>query len=86
MDGCYWNVNQLISGGVEFIAVKDRENMNALYLQILVGVGVMLIIVIGFILTVKSGQYDDLDSPAHRILMDDDDPRIPANNKPKDNP
>lgn len=55
--------------------------MNALYLQILIGVGVMVIVVIGFIISIKSGQYDDLDSPAHRILMDDDDPRIPTNNK-----
>ncbi len=39
----------------------------------------MFIAVVAFILTVKSGQYDDLDGPAHRILMDDDDPRIPAN-------
>ena len=53
--------------------------MNALYLQILIGVGVMIGIIIAFILSIKSGQYDDLDSPAHRILMDDDDPRIPGN-------
>ena len=25
----------------------------------------------------RSGQFDDLEGPAHRILMDDDDPRIP---------
>ncbi len=55
--------------------------MNALYLQILIGVGVMFVIVVAFIMTIRSGQYDDLDSPAHRILMDDDDPRIPNNNK-----
>ena len=53
--------------------------MNALYLQILIGVLVMLGVIIAFILSVKSGQYDDLDSPAHRILMDDDDPKIPGN-------
>jgi cbb3-type cytochrome oxidase maturation protein len=58
--------------------------MNALYIQILVGVGVMVGVVIGFILTIKSGQYDDLDGPAHRILMDDDDPRIPGNEKPEE--
>ncbi len=52
--------------------------MNALSMTILLGVLVMLIVVIAFILTVKSGQYDDLDGPAHRILMDDDDPRIPG--------
>jgi nitrogen fixation-related uncharacterized protein len=39
----------------------------------------MFVVVVAFILTVKSGQYDDLDGPAHRILMDDDDPRIPSN-------
>ena len=26
---------------------------------------------------VKSGQYDDLDGDANRILMDDDDPLLP---------
>lgn len=53
--------------------------MNALSMTILLGVLVMLIVVIAFLLTVKSGQYDDLDGPAYRILMDDDDPRIPGN-------
>lgn len=53
--------------------------MNALSMTILLGVLVMLIVVIAFLLTVKSGQYDDLDGPAYRILMDDDDPRIPRN-------
>lgn len=28
---------------------------------------------------VKSGQYDDLDGDANRILMDDDDPLLPGN-------
>ncbi len=42
-----------------------------------IAIGVMIVIVIAFIYTVKSGQYDDLEGPAHRILMDDDDPRIP---------
>lgn len=30
-----------------------------------------------FIWTVKSGQYDDLDGAAHRILMNDDDKPLP---------
>lgn len=56
-------------------------------MTILLGVLVMLIVVVAFILTVKSGQYDDLDGAAFRILMDDDDPRIPGNqiNKVNDN-
>jgi len=53
--------------------------MNALSMTILLGVLVMLIVVVAFLFTVKSGQYDDLDGPAFRILMDDDDPRIPGN-------
>lgn len=48
-------------------------------MTILLGVLVMLIVVIAFVLTVKSGQYDDLDGVAFRILMDDDDPLIPRN-------
>lgn len=43
-----------------------------------IAIGVMIIVVIAFVYTVKSGQYDDLEGPAYRILMDDDDPRIPG--------
>ena len=32
-----------------------------------------LIGLIAFIWSLKSGQYDDLDGAAHRILLDDDD-------------
>lgn len=39
---------------------------------ILVAVGVAL-----FTWSVKSGQYDDLEGPAHRILYDDDKDMIP---------
>ena len=53
--------------------------MDALTMTILLGVLVMLIVVVAFVITVKSGQYDDLEGPAYRILMDDDDPRIPGN-------
>ena len=53
--------------------------MDALTMTILLGVLVMLVVVVAFVITVKSGQYDDLEGPAYRILMDDDDPRIPGN-------
>lgn len=43
-----------------------------------IAIGVMIVVVIAFVYTVKSGQYDDLEGPAYRILMDDDDPRIPG--------
>ncbi|MGV6808538.1 MAG: cbb3-type cytochrome oxidase assembly protein CcoS [bacterium] len=55
--------------------------MLSLYWLIPLGLLVMLILVLAFFMSIKSGQYDDLDSPAHRILMDDNDPRIP-NAKP----
>ena len=31
----------------------------------------------GILWAIKSGQYDDLEGPAQRMLMDDDDPMIP---------
>lgn len=37
---------------------------------------------------VKSGQFDDMDSPAHKILFDDDEPLIkktPSQGQAKDN-
>lgn len=33
---------------------------------------------------VKSGQYEDLEGDANRILMDDDDPLLPGNEKKPD--
>lgn len=44
-----------------------------------------LIGVVIFIWSVKSGQYDDLEGDANRILMDEDDPLLPENQKKKDN-
>lgn len=39
-----------------------------------------------FIWSVRSGQYDDLEGEANRIIMDDDDPLLPENQpKKKDN-
>lgn len=48
---------------------------------VMILVPVMLILVaLGIVLfswAVKNGQYDDLEGPAHRILYDDDEDRIP---------
>lgn len=53
--------------------------MDVLYMLIpmmiilgLIGVGV-------FIWSVRSGQYEDLEGDANRILMDEDDPLLPKN-------
>jgi cbb3-type cytochrome oxidase maturation protein len=37
----------------------------------------LIIIVFGIFWAIKNGQFDDLEGPAQRILMDDDDPMIP---------
>jgi cbb3-type cytochrome oxidase maturation protein len=50
-----------------------------LYLLIPLAVVLMIVALLFFTWTVKSGQYDDMEGPAHRILMDDDDPLIPSN-------
>ena len=52
--------------------------MEILYLLIPLAVGLMVVAIAFFLWTVRSGQYEDLEGPAHRILMDDDDPMIPA--------
>ena len=53
--------------------------MSILYLLIPLAVGLMIVAIAFFLWTVRTGQYDDLEGPAHRILMDDDDPKIPHN-------
>lgn len=55
--------------------------MNILYLLIPIGVVFLGVAIWLFVWTVRSGQYDDLEGPAYRILMDDDDPKIPGNEK-----
>ncbi|RUM94793.1 MAG: cbb3-type cytochrome oxidase assembly protein CcoS [Thiothrix sp.] len=51
--------------------------MQILYLMIPVAMLLAGIAVAAFIMSVRSGQYDDLEGQGHRILMDDDDPMIP---------
>ena len=52
--------------------------MDILYLLIPLAVVIMIIAIAAFMWAVRSGQYEDLEGPAYRILMDDDDPRIPT--------
>jgi len=54
--------------------------MDILYL--LIPLSVVLVFAIGAVFwwAVSSGQFDDLEGPAHRILMDDD---LPGTEKPK---
>jgi cbb3-type cytochrome oxidase maturation protein len=47
--------------------------MDILYLLIPLSVGLAFVIGAIFWWSVKSGQFDDLEGPAHRILQDEDD-------------
>lgn len=58
--------------------------MEILYLLIPLGVVVVVVAVAAFAWSVKSGQFEDLEGPAHRILMDDDDPMIPRRPRPEE--
>lgn len=46
-------------------------------LYILIPLSVVLVFLIGIVFwwSVRSGQFDDLEGPAYRVLMDDDKPK-----------
>ena len=48
------------------------DGMEILYLLIPVSVVLVFLIGAGFWWSLRSGQFDDLDGPGYRILMDDD--------------
>ncbi len=49
--------------------------MAALYILIPVAVVLVALAIWVFFWAVDSGQYDDLDGPAHSILFDEEDPK-----------
>jgi cbb3-type cytochrome oxidase maturation protein len=53
--------------------------MEIMYL--LVPISVLLVFVIGIVFwwSIRHGQFEDLEGPAYRILMDDDKPDAPTN-------
>lgn len=56
--------------------------MDILYLLIPLSVVLAFAIGVAFWLAVEGGQFDDLDAPALRVILDDDDP--PARETPPD--
>ena len=54
--------------------------MNIIFILIPLGLVLLIVAVAAFFWAVRSGQYDDLESPAWRILLDDDSapPQEPA--------
>ncbi|WP_290705822.1 cbb3-type cytochrome oxidase assembly protein CcoS [Amphritea sp.] len=55
--------------------------MNIMYLLIPIAIVFSGLAIWGFFWSVNSGQYDDLESPAHSILYDDDEHLIPDDAK-----
>lgn len=58
--------------------------MDILYLLIPLSVVLVFIIGVVFWWSIRSGQFDDLDGPAYRMLMDDDGPRKDHEMPPED--
>ena len=52
--------------------------MNVIYLLIPLGLGLLALSVWAYFWAVRSGQFDDLESPAVQILLDDDRAPPPA--------
>jgi len=50
--------------------------MEIIYLLIPLSLLLVGLMVWVFFWAVRSGQFDDLEGPAHRILMDDDSPKV----------
>lgn len=57
--------------------------MEILYLLIPIALVLVSLIAGAFLWTVKSGQLDDLEGPAYRILRDDDNIKPPPEEKPE---
>ena len=55
--------------------------MEIIYLLLPLALVLVVIIVWVFMWAVRSDQFDDLEGPAHRILMDEDEPKIQREDK-----
>ena len=55
--------------------------MSILYLLIPLGLVLLGVAIWAFMWAVRTGQFDDLEGPAHRILMDDDEGKTKAKDK-----
>jgi cbb3-type cytochrome oxidase maturation protein len=66
--------------------LKFELKMETLYLLIPVSVLLVFAVGIAFWFSLKSGQFEDMEGPAYRIVMDDDRPKVnePAVENPTD--
>lgn len=55
--------------------------MDIIYVLVPLSIGLIGIALLVFFWAVKGGQFDDLESPAHKILFDDDEHLVPNKDK-----
>ena len=58
--------------------------MEIIYLLIPLSIILVGLIIWVFLWAIRSGQFDDLEGPAHRILMDDDEPMAETSEENKE--
>jgi cbb3-type cytochrome oxidase maturation protein len=56
---------------LEYI-LKSRSLVDIIFFMVPAALIIAVVFVVAFIWATKKGQYDDLDTPAHKILIDDD--------------
>lgn len=59
--------------------------MDSILFLIPVSIIFLTIAVITLVWNIKSGQFDDMETPAHKILFDDDEDLLPDDAKPQKN-
>ena len=60
--------------------------MEIVFLLIPVSLGLVGLIVWALLWAVRSGQFEDLEGPAYRILLDDEEPPAPSPARSTDKP
>ena len=56
--------------------------MDSILFLIPISIIFLTIAVIALVWNIKSGQFDDMETPAHKILFDDDEDLLPDDAKP----
>lgn len=59
-----------------------RLSVDSILFLIPISIIFLTIAVIALIWNIKSGQFDDMETPAHKILFDDDEDLMPDDAKP----
>ena len=55
--------------------------MGIIFLLVLISALIAIVFLVAFVFSVKSGQFDDTETPAHRILLDDFEIKSKENSK-----